>query len=78
MQRLRLSLPIRHGIPTMTPFKSCIKSRESFRNSAAYIQGWLKSLRNDKRLIVMAAGAAEKAVKFILNEKEDLPCECDE
>ncbi len=57
---------------------SGLETPSSFRNSAAYIQGWLKSLRNDKRLIVTAAGAAEKAVKFILNEKEDQPRECDE
>lgn len=38
----------------------------SFRNSAAYVQNWLKALKNDKRLIVSAAGKAEKAVDFIL------------
>ena len=44
----------------------------SFRNSAAYIQSWLKVLQNDKRMIVSAAGKAEKAVQLILgnvNEK---------
>ena len=44
----------------------------SFRNSAAYIQSWLKVLQNDKRMIVSAAGKAEKAVQMILgsvNEK---------
>ena len=45
-----------------------LESRESFRNSAAYIQGWLKALSDDKRLVVAAAGAAEKAVKYILGE----------
>lgn len=39
----------------------------SFRNSAAYVQNWLKVLKNDKRLIVSAAGKAEKAVNFILS-----------
>ena len=57
---------------------SGLETPSSFRNSAAYVQGWLKSLRNDKKLIVSAAGAAEKAVKFILNEMEDLPRERDE
>ena len=36
-------------------------------NSAAYIQGWLKELRNDKKLLVLAAAQAQKASDFILN-----------
>ena len=47
-----------------------LESESSFRNSAGYIQGWLKALKNDKHLIVSAAGAAEKAVNLILNKKE--------
>lgn len=44
-----------------------IETPGTFRNSTAYIQGWLKALRNDKRMIVSAASRAEKAVKMILN-----------
>lgn len=44
-----------------------LETNSSFRNSAAYIQSWIKALRNDKRLIVSAAGKAEKAVALILN-----------
>ena len=47
-----------------------LETDASFRNSAGYIQGWLKALNDDKRLIVSAAGAAEKAVSLILNRKE--------
>ncbi len=47
-----------------------LETEASFSNSAGYIQGWLKALKNDKRLIVSAAGAAERAVAFILNQKE--------
>ena len=36
-------------------------------NSAAYIQGWLSALKNDKRFIVSAASKAEKATRLILN-----------
>ena len=43
-----------------------IETKDSFRNSAAYIQGWLSVLKNDKRFIVSAAGKAEKAFNFIL------------
>ena len=43
-----------------------LETSSSFRNSAAYIQNWLKALQNDKRLIVSAAGQAEKACNLIL------------
>ena len=39
-----------------------------FRNSVAYLQGWLKALRNDDKMIVWAATRAEKAARYILNE----------
>ena len=46
-----------------------LETPSSFRNSAAYVQSWLKALSNDKRMIVSAAGQAEKAVRLILNEE---------
>lgn len=48
-----------------------METPSSFKNSAAYIQSWLRALKNDKRLIVGAASRAEKAVKLILNLKDD-------
>ena len=42
------------------------ETEESFRNSVAYIQNWLKALRNDKKMVISAAGKAEKAAKMIL------------
>lgn len=47
-----------------------IENARTFRNSAAYIQNWLKALRNDKKLIVSASGKAEKAIKLILGIQE--------
>jgi antirestriction protein ArdC len=35
-------------------------------NSAAYIANWLKALKNDKKLVVSAAGKAHSAADFIL------------
>lgn len=35
-------------------------------NSAAYVQNWLEQLQNDKKLIVQAAGQAQRAADFIL------------
>lgn len=46
-----------------------IETKKSFRNSSAYIQGWLGRLRGDKKFIVSASSKAEKAVKYILNEQ---------
>ena len=45
-----------------------LESPTSFSNNAAYIQNWLSVLKGDKRLIVSAAGKAEKAVNLILNK----------
>ncbi|MCP4148052.1 MAG: DUF1738 domain-containing protein [bacterium] len=34
-------------------------------NEKAYIQSWIKTFKNDKRMIVQAASAAQKAVNYI-------------
>lgn len=47
-----------------------IETPDTFQNTAAYIQGWLKALKNDKKLIVSAAGRAEKAVSMIFGDAE--------
>jgi len=39
------------------------------KNSAAYIQNWLKRLKDDKRLIVFAAAQAEKAANYIMRKE---------
>jgi len=43
-----------------------LETKGTFRNSAAYVQNWLSALRNDKRLIVSASGAASKAFDYII------------
>lgn len=48
-----------------------IGTKNSLNNSASYIGNWLKALKNDKTMIVKAAGRAEKAVKMILDIKEE-------
>ena len=45
-----------------------IECEKAFTNSVAYIQAWLKALKNDNRMITWAAARAEKAAKYILNE----------
>ena len=45
-----------------------IETAKTFKNSAAYIQNWLRVLRNDNKFIVSASSKAEKAVKYILGQ----------
>ena len=44
-----------------------IQTETSFRNSAAYLQSWIKSLQNDPKMIIYASAQAEKAAEYILN-----------
>ena len=48
-----------------------IETDKTFKNSAAYIQSWLRVLKNDKRFIISAAGKAQKAVQYIIGENID-------
>jgi len=43
--------------------------RATLDNSAAYIQSWLRVFKGDPRFVVDAAGAAQKAVDWILNNR---------
>lgn len=47
-----------------------IDSKELLDNTTAYIQSWLKALKNNPKWIVFASSQAEKATKYILNEQE--------
>ena len=42
-------------------------------NSAAYVASWLQALRNDKKLVVQAAGLAQRASDYILNVTHEAP-----
>ena len=46
-----------------------LETAGTFKNSTAYIQSWINVLRNDVKFVVSASSKAEKAVKYILNEK---------
>jgi len=43
-----------------------INFSEIVENNAAYLQGWLNKLKEDKRFIFRAAGKAQQATKYIL------------
>ena len=38
-------------------------------NSAAYIASWLKALKDDKKMVVFAASAAQRAAEYILGKE---------
>lgn len=40
-------------------------------NQAAYIKSWLKQLKDDKRMVVLAAAKAQQAVDYILDNIDD-------
>ena len=42
-------------------------------NQAAYISGWAKAIRGDHRLIVMAAGQAQRAANYIQGITHEVP-----
>lgn len=46
-----------------------LETKASVDNNKAYIQSWLKRLKDDPRLISIAAGRAEKAIKMIYGEE---------
>ena len=48
-----------------------IETDGTVKNNTAYIQNWLQVLKNDSKFVVSASSNAEKAVKYILGEKED-------
>lgn len=45
-----------------------LESGNSFRNSAAYVQGWSEHIKNDPMMFVTAATRAEKAIELILGQ----------
>ncbi len=50
-------------------------AKNDLENSAAYIQGWLRKLKSDKKFIVYASTQGQKAADFILNQKPVSPSE---
>lgn len=48
-----------------------LNNEKCFRNSVGYIQGWLRALANDSKMIVWAASRAEKAARYIMGETNE-------
>jgi antirestriction protein ArdC len=47
----------------------CQIENRTIDNSAAYIKSWLSKFKDDKKMVVYAGAAAQKAVDFILGRK---------
>ena len=43
-----------------------VETAKTFRNTAGYIQSWIKALQDDVRMIVYASSKADKALAMIL------------
>lgn len=54
-----------------------LETGDTVRNNAAYVQSWMKALKNDPRMVVSAASKAQKAVEMIMNIKVEEDCEDD-
>jgi len=66
------------SVPPSTQKKNCALKWEpptlrgsrhysrSHRESAAYVAGWLKKLRHDRKLVIHAAAQAQHAADYIL------------
>lgn len=52
--------------------KAGINSPDLEDQSAAYLKSWLKVLKNDSKLLIQAASAAQKSCELILNIKEEV------
>ena len=48
-----------------------IEIPQTFENSASYIKSWLSKLRDDKKMILTASSAAQKAADLILNKNPE-------
>ena len=45
-----------------------LEPKDSEKNSQAYINGWIKHLKNHPKEIIFASGQSQKAVEYILNK----------
>jgi len=53
-----------------------IANEQSEKNSAAYLQGWIKAFKNDKEMLYNASRDAQKAIEYIIGKA--LPVESTE
>lgn len=47
-----------------------LETEKSFKNNASYIESWMKAIKDDPKMVVTAAGKADKAVKMIVGDTD--------
>ena len=47
----------------------CGIQQETIQNNAAYIKSWIRTFKDDSKILVMAAAQAQNAVNYIINQK---------
>ena len=45
--------------------------QETIENNTAYIKSWIRTLKNDPKVLVLAAAQAQKAVDYILEHQSN-------
>jgi antirestriction protein ArdC len=56
------------GAAFLCGFTGIENENKTIDNSAAYLRTWLEVLKKDPRLVLIAAGQAQKAADLILNQ----------
>ena len=52
-----------------------IETKQTLNNTAAYLRGWIKALKDDPRMLLWAAGRAQKAADYITDSQWQPPTE---
>ena len=45
--------------------------QQTIENNAAYIKSWIRTFKDDPKVLVLAAAQAQNAVNYILNQKTE-------
>ena len=45
--------------------------QQTIENNAAYIKSWIRTFKDDPKVLVLAAAQAQNAVNYILNQKAE-------
>ena len=46
--------------------------QQTIENNAAYIKSWIRTFKDDPKVLVLAAAQAQNAVNYMLNQKAEL------
>jgi antirestriction protein ArdC len=45
---------------------------QTIQNSAAYIKSWIRTFKDDPKVLVLAAAQAQNAVNYMINQKHEI------